>query len=93
MMNPNKKDSYWNGWVDKAKTDTHDQKLIDRIVNHPAIEFYDIKKDPYELNNLAGDPKYKSLIKEYSSKLRMWMKQQGDTGASMDINYKKKNKE
>ncbi|WP_346239372.1 sulfatase [Niabella insulamsoli] len=93
MMNPAKKDSYWNGWVAKASGNAADQALIDRIVHRPAVELYDLKKDPYELHNLANDPQYKSIVQSYQSKLRAWMKEQGDTGASMDIRYeKKKNK-
>ncbi|MFT4092728.1 MAG: sulfatase [Niabella sp.] len=89
MMNPAKKDSYWNGWLAQAQNNVHDQQLIDRIVQHPATEFYDLKKDPYELNNLAADPKYKKIIQQYTGQLKAWMQQQGDSGASMDVPIKK----
>lgn len=58
-------------------------------MKRPAVEFYDLKKDPYELYNLANDPTYKVQIENYKLKLTDWMKQQGDKGAEMDINYKK----
>jgi N-sulfoglucosamine sulfohydrolase len=93
MMNPNKKDSYWNGWLAQAATSEADKKRIDRIVNRPAVEFYDLKKDPYELNNLANNPSYKKQIEQYTTRLKEWMKQQGDDGASIDINYKNETKE
>lgn len=32
-------------------------------------EFYDRKKDPHELNNLAGDSKYQDIIKELDERL------------------------
>lgn len=89
MMNPNKKDSYWNDWVARGQHNATDQKLIDRIEHRPAIQLYDLKADPYELNNIAGDAKYNQLVKQYTTELRKWMQQQGDIGASMDINYKK----
>jgi len=89
MMNPAKKDSYWIGWLKVAETSATAKNLTDRIMKRPAIEFYDLKKDPYELHNLANDPSYKKQIENYKLKLNDWMKQQGDKGAEMDINYKK----
>ena len=29
--------------------------FVDRYVKRPAIEFYDMQKDPWELNNLAEE--------------------------------------
>ncbi len=89
MMNPAQKDGYWNGWIKAGETSAASKKLTDRIIRRPAMEFYDIEMDPFELNNLANDPKYSKQIEVYRSKLAEWMKQQGDTGASMDIVYKK----
>lgn len=89
MMNPANKDSYWNGWLKLAETSADAKKLTDRIVKRPAVEFYDLKKDPYELNNLANDPSYKKQIDKYTMKLKEWMEQQGDKGALMDINFTK----
>ncbi len=89
MMNPAKKDSYWNDWIKIAETSPSAKKLTDRIVKRPAVEFYDLHKDPYELNNLANNPSYKKQIDSYTVKLKNWMKQQGDKGAEMDISYTK----
>ncbi len=89
MMNPEKKDSYWMGWLKVADTSADAKFLIDRIVKKPAVEFYDLQKDPYELNNLASDISYKKQIENYTAKLKQWMKQQGDRGAEMDIEYKR----
>jgi arylsulfatase A-like enzyme len=92
MMNPNKKESYWMGWLNVAETSADAKFLTDRIVKKPAVEFYDLQKDPYELKNLASDVSYKKKIENYTAKLQQWMKQQGDRGAEMDIDYKKDNK-
>jgi len=92
MMNPAKKDSYWMGWLAAGETSANIKKLTDRIVKKPAVEFYDLQKDPYELNNLANNPSYKKQINTYTIKLKEWMKQQGDKGAEMDIDYKKESK-
>ena len=33
-------------------------------IDKPAEELYDLKNDPYELENLAGDPEYQALLLE-----------------------------
>lgn len=91
MMNP-KKPTYWMSWLAVAENSAQAKFLTDRIVKKPAVEFYDLQKDPYELNNLANDPAYKKQIATYTVKLKQWMQQQGDRGAEMDIDYKKENK-
>ncbi len=63
MMNPEKTDSYWMGWLKVAETSATAKNLTDRIMKRPSVEFYDLQKDPYELHNLANDPSYKSKLK------------------------------
>jgi arylsulfatase A-like enzyme len=40
---------------------------------------YDLEKDPFELNNLAGDPAAAPLLNEMEGRLSRWMKQTGDS--------------
>jgi arylsulfatase A-like enzyme len=87
MMNPNQKGSLWNTWTNKAKQSPEALLLTNRIVHRPAVEFYDMQKDPYELKNLSEEPKYQAMIKDYKTKLSAWMEQQGDSGAAMDVKY------
>ena len=89
MMNTTNDKLTWTSWMKKAETDSGAKKLTSRIVSRPSVEFYDIKKDPYELNNLANKSKFQALIKKYDSKLREWMEQQGDKGATLDIEFKR----
>ncbi len=88
MMNPANKNSYWNDWMAKAETSPSVKKLVDRITTKPGLEFYNLQQDPFELNNLAANPTYQTLVKQYGQKLKDWMKQQGDDGASIDREYK-----
>ncbi|RZM22374.1 MAG: heparan N-sulfatase [Pedobacter sp.] len=81
----------WNSWQEKAKTDDKAKFLAERISKRPAIEFYDTKNDPYELNNLAGNAAYTKQIDKLKAALRGWMEQQGDEGAAVDRVYPKKN--
>lgn len=89
MMNPKDTASYWNTWVRQAAGSPSAKKLTDRIKKRPAVEFYDLQQDPYELDNLAGNPAYSSQIKAYTARLHEWMKQQGDRGAAMDIEFQR----
>lgn len=34
--------------------------------------FYDLRKDPYELSNMAGDPAYVDLVLQYAQKMLSW---------------------
>ena len=68
----------------------------------PAEELYDITADPYEWQNLAGDPKLAEVQSRLRAQLDRWMKAQGDRGQQTELealkhqarrrNNKKKNK-
>jgi arylsulfatase A-like enzyme len=45
-----------------------------------AEELYDLKKDKWEINNLAANPKYKNTLIEMRSILNQWIKETGDKG-------------
>lgn len=89
-MNLNKEDLDWPTWVHKAAYDDEAKRLTERIVRRPAVEFYDLQNDPYELNNLAGKDTYQILIADYSAQLKAWMAAQGDEGAGLDVPIKKR---
>ena len=87
LMDPNSVTGVWQAWEKAAKTDKTAEFWKNRYVTRPAVEFYDLKNDPWEENNLADDPKYKKKIAEMKSLLQDWMRDQGDTGASMDVKH------
>lgn len=85
LMNPdNKATDVWPVWLSAAVSDPGAKFLVERFVHRPEFEFYDVENDPWELNNLAGDPKYGDHIAEMKAELEKWMVEQGDPGASMD---------
>lgn len=47
-------------------------------VPRPEVEFYDIANDPWELNNLAGNPAYRDLIREHFSLYESWREETND---------------
>jgi len=46
----------------------------------PAEELYDTQADPYEINNLVGDPEYEPELKRLRSVLDKWLHEVGDMG-------------
>jgi uncharacterized sulfatase len=75
----------WMSWTAKAETDSHAAFLTDRLIKRPAIEFYDLENDKWELNNLAALPEHVDRIARMKAELERWMQQQGDRGVSMDV--------
>lgn len=53
----------------------------------PVEEFYDLKADPYEVNNLAGNPEHEGRIDTMHSELRNWILRHRDTGFLMEAEY------
>jgi len=45
-----------------------------------AEELYDLNKDPNQLNNLAANPEYASILKQHRTQLELWEKETGDKG-------------
>ncbi len=43
-------------------------------VPRPAVEFYDLKRDPHETKNLANDPNYATQQRELDAMLDAWIK-------------------
>ncbi len=46
----------------------------------PFEELYDTQRDPWQVNNLAGDPKYAAELKRMRAELKSQMKRAGDLG-------------
>ena len=75
---------YWATWVRDSWQKPEIYNLVKRYQSRPPNSFYNTKKDPYEMNDLAGDPKYKTRIKQMRKALETWMKTEGDPGISLD---------
>ena len=88
-MNLKNRRQVWASWMESAETDAVAKKMTDRYVKRPAIEFYDLKKDPWEMTNLAQQKKYAKRISVMKKELEKWMTQQGDKGVLMDVEFKR----
>ncbi len=69
---------YWQSWLSAAETSPAAAATVKRYSVRPAEELYDLKADPFELHNLAGDAAQAERLKQMSGELDAWMQQQGD---------------
>jgi uncharacterized sulfatase len=75
---------YWSTWMRDCWQDDRTYRLINRYTTRPAVTFYNAVDDPYEMENLAGQPEYKEIVQQLQDALQAWMQSQGDPGAAMD---------
>lgn len=54
-------------------------------LNRPAEELYDIRKDPYQLRNIADDPALAGKKRQLAERLTGFMAQQGDKGVATEL--------
>ncbi|MGJ8680190.1 sulfatase family protein [Paraglaciecola sp.] len=73
---------YHETWAELVRL--HNAGMLNKHQSRPFIaprakhELYDLKNDPYELKNLAADPKYKKILNEHSAALEDWIKESAD---------------
>ena len=53
----------------------------------PVEEFYDLKHDPYELDNLATSPDHMELKQQLAKQLRRWILEHRDSGFLPEAEY------
>ncbi|MPY90230.1 MAG: sulfatase-like hydrolase/transferase [Luteitalea sp.] len=52
-----------------------------KLIEYPQIEqtqFFDLERDPWELNNLADDPAHAAVVRELRDVLRRWQQEMND---------------
>lgn len=70
---------YWQSWLVAAEKNPDAAATIARYTTRPVEELYDLSADPFELHNLAIDPRHATRLAGFRADLGEWMKQQGDT--------------
>ncbi len=50
----------------------------------PAEELYDLKRDPHQMENVAGRPAHRAAQQRLSAELDRWMRETGDPRATVD---------
>lgn len=77
----------FESWERKAdEGDPFAQQRVRLYKKRPEFELYDLRKDPFELHNVADDPAYDSVQERLKKELDRWMAQQGDKGAETEMN-------
>ena len=85
VLTRNQGNSILASWIETGKTNKTAAGRAMAYQYRPAEELYDMRNDPWELNNLADDPKYAALKKELRKALDEWMAQQGDEGIETEL--------
>jgi len=49
------------------------------------LELYDLQHDPWELRNVAADPRYQEQLTELATELQSWMEQSDDFPAAFRV--------
>ncbi|MEM7143535.1 MAG: sulfatase [Verrucomicrobiota bacterium] len=70
--------AYWDSWDEAAKNDKAAAAIVRAYYTRPEFEFFDLEKDPLELNNLADNPEYAEKFEELRSALAAWTTAQND---------------
>ena len=80
-----KQSDWWDSWKEKAKKDLHAAKMIRKYQKRPKEELYDIKNDPWCMNNLADLPDYQKEKAQLRTVLLKWMENCGDRGQETEL--------
>lgn len=54
------------------------------FAKRPAEELYDLRRDPHQINNVAGRAEYRRAQQDLRARLERWMKETGDPRATQD---------
>jgi len=85
IMTEKNYENIWDSWVRDAGTNERAARLCKRYQHRPAEELYDLEEDPFEQNNLAGNPEYRERMDRMRKQLDAWMAQQGDKGVETEM--------
>ena len=80
------KSPMFQSMIAKAKSgDATAKRLVHAYHHRPAVELFDMKKDPLEMANLAGQSDTQKIEMRLRQKLSAWMKSQGDKGVETEL--------
>ena len=69
----------------------HEKGQLDEIQDQwwgpakPVEELYDLENDPFEVQNLAENPEFQTVLEEHRAILEKWMTETGDQGQYPEI--------
>lgn len=71
-------DPAWQESRDEKFDGTRIREVFDSYVQRPPVELYDLAEDPWEFNDLANDPTYKTVIDSLQKALIQWQEETND---------------
>ena len=83
----------WAEWKEKADTDERAARKVQRVLQPKALELYNIVSDPYEINDLASQPKHQKKIATLQVKLKKLMTDCGESTTPPEATSPKKKKD
>ena len=78
------KNKLYNSWLNSKNTTPKQAEHAKLYRNRPEFELYNIKKDRFELDNLADDKSLSETKIKLFSELKKWMSDQGDKGTKTE---------
>lgn len=76
----------WKHTFEAGKTNEVQSRFF---LPKPLEELYDTENDPWEINNLAGDPAYAAVLEEMRGVLNDWVIEVRDVGLIPETEYRK----
>ena len=70
-------------WGEKGKLNDLQKKLL-LSPKRAKEELYDLRNDPWELNNLADDPDHSKTLQKMRKTLNRWIRETGDLGQNVE---------
>lgn len=68
-------------WDREGRLNAAQRTLVDPL---PREQLFDVSADPYEVNNLAGDPEHARVLAGLRARLDAWISKVGDKGRDPD---------
>jgi len=69
--------STWQATIEQGEK-YYGKRTVDAYIHRPKFELYDLKNDPYEVDNLAGNPRHKGTLTRLQTKLKAFQKRTND---------------
>jgi N-sulfoglucosamine sulfohydrolase len=67
----------WQGMLKRGDT-MLGKRSVEQYIHRPGEELYDLRSDPHELKNLAGDTEHAETLAELRKTLRSWQERTAD---------------
>ncbi len=69
--------STWQATIERGEK-YYGKRTVEAYIHRPKFELYDLQNDPDEVENLANNPRYKSVLTRLQSKLKAFQKRTKD---------------